>query len=224
MIGRFARARSVVPLAAALLLGAVLAARAQSELGAVNDELLFGRRSALVRAAEKAGPAVVTVSVLRTQIVEGPAFAPNREFFNPFFQNLRRRYWQRVQGVGSGVIVREDGVILPNFHVVKSAEEIRITLADGREYAGQFIGGTELYDLAVVKASIGKDKIPVASFDRSAGVVIGEWAMAIGNPFGGRSARWHQRICETQRRIYRKYRADTPRSPHFGGGLYALFG
>jgi serine protease Do len=86
--------------------------------------------------------------------------------------------------VGSGVIVREDGVILTNFHVVKSAEEIRITLADGREYAGQFIGGTELYDLAVVKASIGKDKIPVASFDRSAGVVIGEWAMAIGNPFG----------------------------------------
>ncbi len=159
-------------------------ASAQEPLARVNDEIAAGRRSALVRAAERAGPSVVTVSVLRTQIVEGPALSPYRDFFNPFFQNLRRRYWQRVQGLGSGVILRKDGTIVTNYHVVKGAEVIKITLADGREFEARFLGGTELYDLAVLKADVGREDIPVANFGGDGDVVIGEWVMAIGNPFG----------------------------------------
>jgi serine protease Do len=182
---RSARGAALAALAAATLVPAAeRPAAAQDALGAANEEISGARRNALVRAAEKAGPSVVTVSVLRTQVVEGPAFSPYRDFFNPFFQNLRRRYWQRVQGLGSGVIVRRDGVILTNFHVVKGAELTKITLADGREYEAEFVGGTEVYDLAVLRADVGKDPIPVATLAPSADLLIGEWVMAIGNPFG----------------------------------------
>ena len=165
-------------------LGAFADAPAQDALTRTNDEITTGRRSALVRAAEKAGPSVVTVSVLRNQLMEGPVTSPNRDFFNPFFQNLRRRYWQRVQGLGSGVILRKDGTIVTNYHVVKGAQLIRITLPDGREFEGRFLGGTELYDLAVLKADVGREEIPTATLDDSGDVVTGEWVMAIGNPFG----------------------------------------
>ena len=167
-----------------LSLGLASLAGAQDAREQANEDLLWGRRNALVRAAEKAGPSVVTVSVLRTQIVEGPAFGPSGDFFSPFFQNLRRTYMRPVKALGSGVVVRKDGTILTNFHVVNGAEVIKITLADGREYEAKFVGGTELYDVAVVRADIGKDNIPVASLDTSEDPVIGEWVMAIGNPFG----------------------------------------
>ena len=98
-------------------------------LDMANDDLFTGRRNAVVRAAERAGPAVVTVSVLRRQLVQYRD--PAQEFFNPFFRGVRRRYWQHVKGLGSGVLVRPDGVILTNYHVVKGAEDIRITLATG---------------------------------------------------------------------------------------------
>ncbi|MFN8179890.1 MAG: trypsin-like peptidase domain-containing protein [bacterium] len=175
--------RALVPAAVVVLMLASLAT-AQESRDSANDDLVWGRHNALVRAAQKAGPSVVTVSVLRTQLVEGPALGPNGDFFSPFFQNLRRRYLQRVQALGSGVIVRKDGTILTNFHVVNGAEKIKITLADGREYEGRFLGGTQLYDVAVLRADVGKDDVPVATLDKSGELEIGEWVMAIGNPFG----------------------------------------
>ena len=176
--------RVLVPAAAVLVLAFASLGTAQETRESANDDLVWGRHNALVRAAQKAGPSVVTVSVLRTQVVEGPALGPNGDFFSPFFQNLRRRYLQRVQALGSGVIVRKDGTILTNFHVVNGAEKIKITLADGREYEGRFLGGTELYDVAVLRADVGKDDVPVATLDKSGELEIGEWVMAIGNPFG----------------------------------------
>jgi serine protease Do len=175
-------ARRALP--AAVAVWAVATVALAQEKASPNDDLVWGRRNALVRAAEKAGPSVVTVSVLRTQIVEDGGLGPGADFFSPFFQNLHRRYWQRVQALGSGVIVRKDGTILTNFHVVNGAEQIKITLADGREYEGRFLGGTELYDVAVVRAAVGKDDLPVATLDKSGDLAIGEWVMAIGNPFG----------------------------------------
>ena len=179
-----ARLLAAVLVGAGCTFGIAAVAPAQDALSKANDEITTGRRSALVRAAERAGPSVVTVSVLRNQLMEGPVTSPNRDFFNPFFQNLRRRYWQRVQGLGSGVILRKDGTVVTNYHVVKGAQVIRITLPDGREFDGRFLGGTELYDLAVLKADVGREDIPTASLDDSGDVVTGEWVMAIGNPFG----------------------------------------
>jgi serine protease Do len=180
-MGRF-RAAKAIAVAATLL--AATSSVANTGLGLANEELFQGRRNAIVRASERVGPAVVTVSVLRTQLVEGPAFSPYRDFFNPFFRNLRRRYWQRVQSLGSGVLVRDDGIILTNFHVVKGAQEVKITLADGREFPARYVGGEELYDLAVLRAITDGADVPVAPLAEADDLLIGEWVIAVGNPFG----------------------------------------
>jgi serine protease Do len=176
--------RALAACLAAVLLAAT-GAPAQSDVDRANDGLFDGRRNAIVRAAERVGPAVVTVSVLRTQLVEGPAYPQlGNDYFNPFFRGLRRRYWQRVQGIGSGVVVDAGGVVVTNYHVVKGAQELKVTLADGREYGARYLGGEELYDLAFLKLDAGKDALPVAELGKSDGLLIGEWVVAIGNPFG----------------------------------------
>lgn len=149
---------------------------------AALDSIDRGRRNAIVLATEKAEPAVVTVSVLRAQLVERPVF-PEEEFFLPF-RGMRRRFWQRVQGLGSGVIVDAGGTVLTNYHVVKGAQVIKVTLPDGRELGAEYIGGTELYDLAVLRLEKDKDPLPVAALGNSDDMMIGEWVIAIGNPFG----------------------------------------
>ncbi len=183
------------------LLGAVLAVALTTEVGAggrdgdhggevrgdrdrVGADLQAGRRNAIVRAAEVVGPSVVTVSVLRTEVVEGPAFSRQREFFNPFLRNFRRRYQRSVQGIGSGVVIDADGTMLTNYHVVKGARALRITLPDGREFHAEYIGGSELYDLAVLRIQAEGAELPVAPLAAGSDLFIGEWVLAIGNPFG----------------------------------------
>jgi serine protease Do len=162
--------------------GALGADRAEREL--IGEEIRAERRSAIVRAAEAVGPSVVTVSVLRTEIVEGPAFSRQREFFYPFLRSLRRRYYRQAQSVGSGVLVRDDGVLLTNFHVVSGARQIRITLPGGREFSAEYVGGSKLYDLAVLKIEGEGERVPAAPLAESGDLLIGEWVIAIGNPFG----------------------------------------
>ncbi|MEZ5065709.1 MAG: trypsin-like peptidase domain-containing protein [bacterium] len=153
-------------------------------LDRAHQELRESRRTAAVRAAEVAGPSVVTVSVLRTQIVEGPAFPQQQEFFNPFYRNLRRRYWQRVRSIGSGVIADAQGRVLTNVHVVQGAEVIRVTIPDGREFDATLVGTAKLYDVAVLQLQLNGEKVPYARFGDDQDLMIGEWVMAIGNPFG----------------------------------------
>jgi len=177
---RKALVRLVALPALALLVGSSVHA---TEPDDEQEGLFDSRRNAIVRASASIGPAVVTVSVLRSQLVEGPAF-PQREFFSPFFRNLRRRYWQRVQSIGSGVIVRDDAIVVTNYHVVTGAQAIKITLADGREFQARYLGGEELYDLAFLQIVTDGDKVPVAKLGQSDDLMIGEWVIAIGNPFG----------------------------------------
>ncbi len=165
-----------------ILLALPLPAAGQSDVDRANDLVWSGRRNAIVRAAEKAGPAVVTVAVLRRQLVT--YYDPHQEFFSPFFRNIRPRYWQAVKGLGSGVVVRQDGIVLTNYHVVKGAQDIRITLADGREYSARYLGGAELYDLAVLQVVLDGDAIPAVELAGVDDLMIGEWVVAIGNPFG----------------------------------------
>jgi len=157
-------------------------AQTQAQRESTLDDIDRGRRNAIVLATERVEPAVVTVSVLRAQLVEGPAF-PQEEFFFPFRQ-MRRRFWQRVQGLGSGVIVDPKGTVITNYHVVKGAQMIKITLPDGREFGAQYLGGTELYDLAVLKLEAEGATVPSAQWGDSNDLLIGEWVIAIGNPFG----------------------------------------
>lgn len=121
------------------------------------------RNTPVVRAAKAVGPAVVGIT--------NKAVA--RDWFNNPVQ---------TEGVGSGVIFRSDGYIVTNNHVISGAKEIIVSLADGRSLKGKLIGQDEFTDLAVVK--VDEDNLPTAVFGDSDGVVVGEPAIAIGNPMG----------------------------------------
>jgi serine protease Do len=142
------------------------------------------RRTAIVTAAEKVSPAVVSVSVISTRVVRSDPFGgmfPRDEFFDRFFP--QSQYKERVPSLGSGVIVDRAGTVLTNSHVIRDADEIRVNLPDGRHFAAKVLGDSPVYDLAVLQLQ-GADKLPVAKLGDSDSLVVGEWAIAIGNPFG----------------------------------------
>jgi serine protease Do len=147
------------------------------------DATADSRRTAIVRAAERVGPATASITALKTRIVsETPA---TRELF---FDRFLRGYFpewlheEQYHSFGSGVIIDADGYLLTNDHVVGRAENVTVTLKDGREFEGLVLGSDPRYDLAVVK--IEGENLPVAPLGDSDNVIVGEWAIAIGNPFG----------------------------------------
>ena len=140
---------------------------------AVAQSVNQSRSTALVRAAERVSPAVVSVNVLREEQVR--AQTPWDEFF------LGPSASRRSAGFGSGIIFRADGYILTNDHVVRGAQEIRVVLPDGRDFPAQLTGTDGLTDVAVVK--VDATDLPVAPLGTSQGLLIGEWTVAIGNPF-----------------------------------------
>ena len=141
------------------------------------------RRTAIVTAAQRTSPAVVSVSVMTTRVVRQDPFGgmPHDDFFDRFFP--QNEYKQRIPAMGSGVIVDPSGIVLTNSHVIRDADEIRINLPDGRHFDGKVLGDSPTYDLAVLKIENG-GRLPVAPMGDSDSLVVGEWAIAIGNPFG----------------------------------------
>ncbi|RII28647.1 MAG: peptidase [Geobacter sp.] len=107
---------------------------------------------------------------------------PFEDFFERFFEEMPQRP-HKERSLGSGFIISEDGYILTNNHVVAGANEIKVKLADGKEYMGEIKGADEKLDLALIKITA-KEKLPAASLGDSDAIRVGEWAMAIGNPFG----------------------------------------
>ncbi|HLA90302.1 MAG TPA: trypsin-like peptidase domain-containing protein [Gemmatimonadaceae bacterium] len=131
------------------------------------------RRTAITDAVAKVAPAVVTV---QTEVVQRVAASPFDFFFGaPAGQQV-------TPGLGSGFIIREDGVIVTNAHVVNNAQKISVALKDGTTYPARLVGMDPFNDLAVLK--IEQKKLPVAVLGTSRGLLIGEWAIAIGNPYG----------------------------------------
>ncbi len=147
-----------------------------------GETLSGNRRTAIVTAAQRVSPAVVSVSVVATRVVRSDPFggALRDEFWERFYPQLEHR--ERIPSLGSGLIVDASGVILTNAHVVRDAEEITVTLGDGRQLPARVLGGSVTYDLAVLKVE-GKG-LPVAPLGDSDDLVVGEWAIAIGSPFG----------------------------------------
>lgn len=138
-----------------------------------EQEISTSRNTAIVEAAARVAPAVVSVNVIRTEQVQ-----PTGSFFDPF--PMPRT--QRRRGLGSGFIVSIEGVILTNDHVVRDAERIMVTLPDGRDFEAELVGTDQLTDVAVLR--IRGTELPVVPLGTSAGLLIGEWSLAIGNPFG----------------------------------------
>ncbi len=109
-----------------------------------------------------------------------PPGADPFEQFRRFFGQLPKEYKQH--GLGSGVIISPDGYILTNNHVVGNADEIKVTLNDKREFTAKVIGKDQKTDLALIKINP-KDQLPSASLGDSDKTEIGDWVVAIGNPF-----------------------------------------
>ena len=92
-----------------------------------------------------------------------------------------RRVPEAVQSEGSGFIVRQDGFIYTNFHVVEDADSVQVKLQDGREFAGKVVGTDEKTDIAVIKVDAAN--LPVVQLADSDAVRVGQFAFAIGAPF-----------------------------------------
>src|SRR5436853_7740394 len=147
------------------------------QLGAQNPrdlkDLGRSRQTAIVTAAARVAPAVVSVNVLRRERrVAADAFDL---FFMP------RGYEQTVEGYGSGFIVSPDGLVITNQHVTQGAEQIVVTARDGRDFPAKILGEDPLTDIAVLK--IDGASLPVAPLGKSTDLQIGEWVVAVGNPF-----------------------------------------
>ncbi len=147
----------------------------------LDSEINAGRRDGIVRAAEKAGPSVVTVGVTQTRLVRSSSTVdPFDLFFNRYLPGAL--YKQKVSGMGSGFVVDPSGIILTNEHVVRGASEIQVILSDGRTLDARLLGADPNYDLAVLK--VGGTKLPCADLATTDDLMVGEWAIAIGSPFG----------------------------------------
>jgi serine protease Do len=175
------RTHVVVVAVTALSLGAGAAWWAGGQ--APTRSIDVSRRNAIVSAAELVGPAVVSVNVVATQVVRERSFFDD-PFMDPYFRGLfpPRERLRQVQGLGSGFIVSPDGYVITNQHVVAEATEIVVTLLDGRQLAAELVQADEATDLAVLKVEA--DDLPTAVLGNSDSLLIGEWAIAIGNPFG----------------------------------------
>jgi serine protease Do len=132
---------------------------------------LATRRTPITDAVARVAPAVVTV---QTQAV-----THSGDPFDSFFGGGADR---TTQGLGSGFIVRQDGIIVTNAHVVSSATSVNVALRDGTTYPAKVVGVDEVNDLAVLR--INAQRLAVAPLGNSDDLLIGEWAIAIGNPYG----------------------------------------
>jgi Do/DeqQ family serine protease len=151
-------------------------------------------QAAFVQVAERVRPVVVnigTVHLGRSRRAPVPPPGSDDPFFRDFFKQFfgsegpgpGRGPEFRQPSLGSGVIIDARGLVLTNFHVVRGADEITVRLSDKREYRGQVMGTDPKTDLAVVRFEPDRD-VKVASLGDSDTLRVGEWAIAIGNPFG----------------------------------------
>lgn len=137
----------------------------------------------IAKIAEEASPAVVNIDT--ETMVKRPLFPfADDPFFRQFFGDQWDQFTQIIpmKGKGSGFIVSKDGYILTNNHVIEGADKITVSLADGRQLDAKIVGKDPTFDLAVIKVTAGN--LPVLPLGDSDALQVGEWVVAIGNPFG----------------------------------------
>jgi len=143
-----------------------------SSLAEAQTATNSSRRTALVAAADRVSPAVVSINVTSRQ--QAPRRSPWDFFFVPEGARV-------VQGHGTGFAIRPDGIIVTNQHVVSNAERVVVTLPDGSDLPATVLGEDPLTDIAVLK--IKRESLPTVALGRSTDLMIGEWVVALGNPY-----------------------------------------
>jgi serine protease Do len=158
-------------------------AQTQEKVDQNDDQLHSSRQNAITRAVAKVSPAVVGINVIAVQqVTVRDPFAGffNDPFFKPFFGD--RTYKQEVKELGSGFIISPDGYIITNDHVAGNATDITITISGGKQMKAIVVGSDHATDICLLKVD-GKD-LPYVTMGNSDNVIIGEWTIAFGNPFG----------------------------------------
>ncbi len=148
----------------------------------INDEISNSRRNIITETVEKVSPAVVGINVIEIQEYRDPFFS---FFDDPFFKRFfgdRGTYNREVKGLGSGYIISSDGYIVTNDHVAGNATKITVTLTDGRTFDARIIGSDPASDICLIK--IDENNLPFITIGNSDDIIIGEWVIALGNPFG----------------------------------------
>jgi len=166
------------PIALAAVLSLLFSA---SVFAGPEEEIWKSRGNPIVQAVQRVSPTVVSINTFHYKDVPR-----NRDPFFDYFFKSPSMVRERIPGIGSGFVIREDGYILTNSHVVENAREISVTFPDGRKHAITDIANDVLvnreYDLAVLH--IDAEGFDVPEFGDADDVIIGEWAIAIGNPYG----------------------------------------
>ena len=146
---------------------------------AAQGRLDESRSNAITRAVARVSASVVGINVIQMRQYRDPYFSDD-PFFRWFFGD--RSYRQEVKGLGSGFIISPDGYIITNDHVAGNATEITVTMTNGERMKAELVGSDPFTDIALLKVDA-KD-LPYLTLGNSDDIIIGEWAIAFGNPFG----------------------------------------
>ncbi len=153
----------------------------QSVVQDTNGENLYdSRHNAITRTVATVSPAVVGINVTEVRQYRYRSPWGDDPFFRWFFGD--QTYTQKIQGLGSGFLISSDGYILTNDHVAGNAKEITVTMTTGEKYKAELVGTDPVSDVALLKISGGK--FPFITLGNSDDVIIGEWVIAFGNPYG----------------------------------------
>lgn len=145
-----------------------------------SEQIENSRKTVITEAVKIVSPAVVGINVLQIQQYRSRNFLFDDPFFRHFFPEVRE---QVVKALGSGFIISSDGYIVTNEHVVDQAAEIVVTLPNGKKYEAKTVASDFISDIALLKISAG-ESLPFVVLGNSDDLMIGEWAIAFGNPFG----------------------------------------
>ena len=171
-------------------LGSTPAVPGKGQEGAVATKQFLDQFStAFESAAGRVNPSVVPIFAEQTQAVANPFASRNDpfrqffgdDFFQRFFGGPQEEMKQKVRSLGSGVIMSADGYILTNNHVVDGAEKLWVTLENKKRYSASVVGRDPQTDVAVIK--IEANGLPVAAIGDSDSLRVGQWVIAVGNPF-----------------------------------------
>jgi serine protease Do len=172
-----------MPFTRALLAAALVVGLAQAALAQAVPQSREQLQLSFAPVVKQVSPAVVNIYTRKVVRTASPLFAD--PFFRQFFGNQMGLPQERVQrSLGSGVIVKSDGTVVTNNHVIRDSDEITVVLADRREFEATVVGADERTDLAVLKITTGDQTLPVLPLGDSDAIEVGDLVLAIGNPFG----------------------------------------
>jgi serine protease Do len=152
------------------------------ERNRTNIDISSTRKNIITETVQKISPAVVGINVIEIREYRDPY---SSFFDDPFFRRFfgdRGTYKQRVKGLGSGCIISSDGYIITNDHVAGNGTEITVSMTNGKHYNAKIIGSDPVTDICLLK--IDDTALPHVYLGDSDDIMIGEWVVALGNPFG----------------------------------------